>query len=222
MTDHDEIKAEIFRRSEKRFRAMRRRRAVILTAVPLALCAAFLFVLRGPAVGLVNDAPDEMLETAEQANENTSPPGSVTVRYGEATAEITDRYSVSEIMSLFYSENGESEDNTASAFDAAETAEFQTAKSSAKPGTAEVNDNRGKDQQLGTASGSAGQDPSEPPLTYTFSVLLPDGSTRLFILNGDLLSSDDGQTRVLSSGELEKLADLIGIDVRGTADEKEQ
>ena len=42
MTDHDGIKAEIFRRSETRIRAIRRRRAVVLSVVPAVFCAAAL------------------------------------------------------------------------------------------------------------------------------------------------------------------------------------
>lgn len=198
MRELNELKAEIFSRSEKRIKERKRKRAAVLAlAVPICITVAVCSATLLPKI--TSDGADGFLEEVTgnlQDNEN----GSLVCSYTEVTVygtgdtiddaavTITDEVRVTQIFQAVFT--GENEATSGS-----NTMPEDSLQDSNGDPTKHENDNL-----------------KGPALVITLTFATAEGDTTTYTLSGNEVTNiDEGVTTILSDEELSELKELLGL-----------
>lgn len=193
MRELNELKAEIFSRSEKRIKERKRKRAAVLAlAVPICITVAVCSATLLPKI--TSDGADAFLEEVTGTLEDGTS-GSLVCSYTEVTVygkndtvTITDKVQVTKIFqAVFTGENESAVSNNAMPGDSVQD-------SNGDPTKHESDNLKGPAREI----------------TITFATA--EGDTTTYTLSGNEVTNvDEGVTTILSDEELSELKELLGL-----------
>lgn len=205
MKELNELKAEIFRRSEEKIKErQRRRRKIVAVCVPLCLCAVLVSALSLPRFFQEKNLAADKLELSADVAEMSggSEPDAI-VGNGFADSEIA----VAELQSQVggteqYAKITDKE--RASELYGMIMRMFRTTGTSGEPeGNPEAQENFETSYSIIS--------PSSPTAEYTVTFTGEDGKKAVFYIDGDTVTDMNGVSAKLSPEELESLKTALGL-----------